>query len=69
MRNISWCPCLNTRLNFYLRINYAAYFTVCHLMDYINPGNCVVHNKVTAILHGFAALISLAIAAANWRCR
>ena len=40
----------------------------CHLMDYINPGNCVVHNKVTAILHGFAALISLAIAAANWRC-
>ena len=28
MRNISWCPCLNTRLNFYLRIIYATYFTV-----------------------------------------
>ena len=28
MRNISWCPCLNTRLNFYLGINFAAQFTV-----------------------------------------
>ena len=28
MRNISWCPCLNTRLNFYPRINHAAQFTV-----------------------------------------
>ena len=28
MRNISWCPCLNTRLNFNLRINQAPYFVV-----------------------------------------
>ena len=45
-------------------------FVLSHdgMMDYISPGNCV-HNKVTAILHGFAALISLEIGAANWRCR
>ena len=28
MKNISWCPCLNTRMNFNLQINHAAYFVV-----------------------------------------
>ena len=29
MRNISWCPCLNSWLNFYLGINNAGRVTVC----------------------------------------
>ena len=28
MRNISWCPCLKVRVNFYPEENYAAHFTV-----------------------------------------
>ena len=28
MKNISWCPCLKVRVNFYLRRNNAAHFTV-----------------------------------------
>ena len=28
MKNISWCPCLKVRVNFYPRRNYAAHFTV-----------------------------------------
>ena len=34
MRNISWCPCLNTRLNFNLRINHAANFVVYGVESY-----------------------------------
>ena len=30
MKNISWCPCLKVRVNFYPRRNYAAHFTVGH---------------------------------------
>ena len=31
MKNISWCPCLKVRVNFYPQRNYAAQFTVVRL--------------------------------------
>ena len=61
MRNISWCPCLKVRVNFYPEENYAAHFTVW----------CGVHLPVPSdsnqIQHTLALTQTLELHAQYWR--
>ena len=57
MRNISWCPCLNTRLNFYPRIIYATYFTVIMTLVVASGLEKEESNVVFLIVYDFQIFI------------